>query len=273
MENILDIRPKQLLEHFVELLEQNGIENPQAIAEHGAETINGLHLNGDDRDATYGLRALQIRWYESLKNGQPDYTVYDDDYYLADLWACWIVYSRYYLRLLRNPRGLFTHSMVDELGDIDRIVDLGCGFGYSTIAMKQIWPNAHVIGTNLRDTLQFRVASKLGQEYGFDMIDEGDTIPRPVDLIFASEYFEHIFEPITHLRQIIRQAQPRHILVANSFGPEAIGHFNQYLVDGEILSARQTSKKFSKELIDSGYELVKTRFWNNRPLYFRKVGA
>jgi trans-aconitate methyltransferase len=161
--------------------------------------------------------------------------------------------------------------MMNELGDVRRIIDLGCGFGFSTIALKQLWPNAAVIGTNIRDTIQFQVASKLGRKYGFEMIDENATIPQPVDLVFASEYFEHILDPIQHLRQIIRQAQPRNWLIANTFGPEAIGHFDEYLVDGQMLKARQTSKVFKQTLVNAGYDLVKTRFWNSRPQFYRRA--
>lgn len=273
LQNILDIPPKKLAEHFLALLVENKIENPTDIVRHGAETISGLHTNGDDRDMTHGLRPLQLRWYRSLREGRPDYTVYDDDYYLADLWACWIVYSRKYLRSFRDPRGLFTHSMIDELGNVRRVLDLGCGFGYSTIALKQLWPGAEVIGTNIRDTIQFRVAEKLGRAHNFAMLDEGATMPQPVDLVFASEYFEHIEEPIAHLRDIIRQANPAHLVIANTFGPASIGHFDEYIVDGTKLTARQTSRAFKQTLVDAGYELVKTRFWNSRPQYYRRANT
>lgn len=270
MTTILDVPPKKLLSHFDSLLKQYGIAKPEAIIQEGLRTIKGLKASGAERDEIYGLRELHLRWYESLRQGTPDYSVYADNFYLAELWGCWIVYSRKYLRELRRPNILHTHDFFTEVGNMKRIMDLGCGFGYSTIALKELWPEAEVIGTNLQGTLQFEVASGLGQKHGFRMIDEQDTVSQPVDLIFASEYFEHIEKPVDHLTDLIHKVNPDRWLIANTFGPDAIGHFDEYEVNGATLSARETSQVFNQTLKDAGYEKVKTKFWNNRPAYFRK---
>ena len=63
------------------------------------------------------------------------------------------------------------------------VLDLGCGFGYTTAALKEIYPRAEVIGTNLRGTSQYKVSSAIGKQRNFSV---KDSIPK-ADLIFASE--------------------------------------------------------------------------------------
>src|SRR5690349_16232207 len=87
--------------------------------------------NGESRSA---LDDLERRWYASLGAGAPDFSVYDSDLYIAEVWACWAVYSRRYLRGLAGVRG--------TLGHVGNAVDLGCGIGLTTGALKQVLPRA-----------------------------------------------------------------------------------------------------------------------------------
>ncbi len=62
-----------------------------------------FHAATETEDAGEALRA---RWYASLEDGKPDYSVYDADFFIGDVWACWVAYSRKYLLALRSPRAL-----------------------------------------------------------------------------------------------------------------------------------------------------------------------
>src|SRR5437868_282209 len=57
------------------------------------------HYRGDSagRESSSLGQELEVRWYESLAEGKPDYSVYNDPAYVCDIWACWAVYSRKYL--------------------------------------------------------------------------------------------------------------------------------------------------------------------------------
>jgi hypothetical protein len=89
------------------------------------------------------------------------------------------------------------------------------------------------------------------------------------DMIFASEYFEHIINPISHLLELIK-LQPKYFIVANTFGQRAVGHFDYYQLDGSMVSGKEISKVFNNTLRKSGYEKVETTLWNNRPMYWKK---
>lgn len=213
-------------------------------------------------------QAVENTWYQSLASGNPDYGVYDSDYYLADLWSCWVIYSRNYLKTLRSQ------GILKSLGNFDQVIDVGCGFGLTTAALKELYPDAEVTGTNLPNIRQTRVAENIGQKFHFKIMSE---LPGTKDhkrtLIFASEYFEHFYEPVAHLREIINTTNPDTLIIANSFGARAIGHFNIYKVDGSIIPSHIIGRKFNDCLRSRGYEKMITKLWNNRPAIWVKVGS
>lgn len=220
------------------------------------------------RQQMHEWQDLENKWYESLINNNPWYGVYGENYYIADLWACWVVYSRKYLLSLFSDNSLFNHSVISELQGINSIIDLGCGIGLTTSAFKEIFPNSVVYGTNILDTPQADFALEMSKEYNWNLCYDIDQVGNQVDLIFASEYFEHFYSPMDHLRNILSTLRPKYLLIANSFGTYSIGHFDNYLVDGNLLNGKETSKLFNKEMKKLGYINVKTKLWNNRPSYW-----
>jgi SAM-dependent methyltransferase len=209
---------------------------------------------------------LERRWYMSLSRdiGSPDYTVYADPFYLADIWLCWTMYSRRGLLELCKPLITTRGSVISVIGKTQRVVDLGCGFGYTTAALKEIFgADTQVIGTNRRDSFQYRVAEVLGQQRGFEMTEQYRG--PPVDVVYASEYFEHFPEPLAHAYEVLSCTRPRYLIVANGFNGRAIGHFNHYLHEQKLYSASTMSKMFNRLLRALGYRSLKTRIWNNRP--------
>ena len=64
------------------------------------------------------------------------------------------------------------------------------------------------------------------QEIGFK-IKTNFKNEKNIDLVFASDYFEHFESPIKHLNEVLK-VNPKLIVVANSFGSVSVGHFNIY---------------------------------------------
>lgn len=226
--------------------------------------------NASTRGELRPLQDLEAAWYRSLESGSPDYSLYGHPYFLSDIWACWILYSRKYLLAIRSEKSLPTGSIVADIGEIAAAVDLGCGFGYTTAALKELFPKAAVFGTNLKDTCQWKLASLFGKRYGFGMVPGIENLRRKIDLVFASEYFEHIENAAEHLARIIRLLHPDCFLIANSFGAKSMGHFVNYKHGAASCSAAQMSRIFNTTLRDAGYASVKTNCWNNRPAYWKR---
>ena len=214
------------------------------------------------------IRALEARWYDSL-DSEPDYSVYADPYYFCDIWLCWVTYSRKYLREIQKSHSMFDRSIVSDIVDIRRVLDLGCGFGYTTAALRSIFGDAQVIGTNLSGTAQFEMATALGVTHGFQI----RPLPESADLIFASEYFEHFQEPIEHLLDVLRDANPRYALIANTFTSPSIGHFPRYKHRGRWYEGAAMSRLFNATLRRHGYVKMHTRCWNSRPAYWKKASV
>jgi hypothetical protein len=59
--------------------------------------ISAVQYYAGSADQRADLRAgqeLEHHWYTSLAAGVPDYGVYDNEYFIGEIWSCWIIYSR-----------------------------------------------------------------------------------------------------------------------------------------------------------------------------------
>ena len=115
-----------------------------------------------------------------------------------------------------------------------------------------------------------KVAEQLGIEYGFTMRD--DLFECEADVVFASEYFEHFLDPITHLREMVRMMKPKIIITANAFGQRAIGHFVDYTIGSLTYEGNQMNKVFTFAMNRLGYTRIKTNMWNQRPTLWAFTG-
>ena len=242
------------------------------------------HYKTEASDDSYQGQ-LETRWYESLKNdslfnpkphevSHPAYDVYDDEYYFTDLWVCWHQYSRGYLRALEksNPADLST-TIFDLLEDVKSVVDLGCGISYTTAALTELFPSARVYGTNLEDTRQYKFGQLLSEKYGFDLVSSPADIEGGAELVFASEYFEHIHFVIEHLEHVLTHLEPRFLYIANAFNTRALGHFEWYQYSNNPLLMTHQSKisgEFNQTLRNHGYKMMTTKNWNQRPMLWSR---
>jgi len=180
---------KDSLNAFTVFLDEIGITDIDNIKEIASQTVKYLKSNGATRSILAEEQELETRWYSSVKAGSPDYGVYSSRYYLAELWACWIVYSRKYLIEIEKKKIITTVP--------GKILDLGCGFGYTTTAIKQLFPDSIVCATNIRNTVQYQVAEKLSKQAGFILVEKLEELPPGIfDVVIGFEYFEHIEDPI-----------------------------------------------------------------------------
>lgn len=252
-------------EHFKHLLEM-----ANECEELPVDELYQIYIDGN-----LPLNDLKQQWEKSLAEGNPDFSVYGDNAYLNESFLCWKGYSRRYLMMLQKY--LAREDCEINMQDVNFVLDLGCGCGYSTIGLKAIFPDAEVYATNLKGTLQYELNLKVTENIeGITMYDEEEAFDLDgVDLVFASEFFEHLQNPIDYLKQIVDAYHPKYVVFANTFGNMAIGHFNSYYYDGKEYVGRQVSRKFNDTLRDYGYKKLDTRFFNNRPTIFKleeKIG-
>lgn len=235
------------------------------------DTLEFIKCHKDDKEAPdKNINKQQFKkWYKSLEKGEPAYEVYSEPEYIADIWSCWVNYSRKALREICTSTSLITRSLISALNPTGTIVDAGCGIAYSTVGLKQALPSARVVGTNFPDSWQYKLAQELGTQYSFEMRADPFSVGK-VEMFVASEYFEHITTPLEHLREIISKCNPNWFLIANGFNSKSIGHFDFYEDNGKRYSAAEMSKLFLKEMRKHGYEKQESKIWNNRPSIWKK---
>lgn len=223
------------------------------------------------RDELRPFQRLETSWYESLSKGYADYSVYKELEMVLDVWACWQVYSKGYLKALSNPTSFLDLSIVDYVSPITSVLDLGCGIGYTSAGLKNLFPDAQIFGTQLDGTYQRNVCDMLSKRYNFSVITSVQDFPLPsCDLVFASEYFEHIENPIEHLNEILEKLHPKFFIIANSFNTKSVGHFNFYTNGDYKVPSNKISKTFNDHLRNNGYKKHKTKLWNNRPAFWER---
>jgi SAM-dependent methyltransferase len=212
------------------------------------------------------LHNLELRWYEALDKGTIDWGIYDDDYYFTDLWVCWVLFSRQYFKILKNNMTVASH-----LTNIKNIIDLGCGIAYTTATLKEFFPHCKVYGTNLPDTKQFEFCKRMSDFYKFDILTSPQEVGHDIDLVVASEYFEHFEDPIKELDNVIESVNPKYLFIANSFNTYSLGHFFTHTFEGKEISAKKMGKIFNDKLRNEyGFKQVDANIWNNKPSFWVK---
>ena len=228
---------------------------------------------------TNKVKVLEDMWYASLEKDNPNYEVYADPYYICDLWVCWVEYSRTHIRAMTidsDARKVLDNKNVkDYIGKVDTIVDLGCGYGFTSAFLRDEFDCKRVVGTNLVNTWQFNSAKKYGETAGFEMVDDITKVKSKIDVVFASEYFEHISDPMNELQKVI-DTDAKFVITRNGFNGRAIGHFHEFLVDDETVYCKKMNRVFKKKMEENGYKLLKKSdgsnlFHNNAPMVWKKV--
>lgn len=214
------------------------------------------------------LEQLRTEWYEHLRADDMDaaYNIYSYDDYLVDTLDCYINYSREYIK--RIHKSLVAYELVR---DCSSVIDVGCGIGYSTVALTQLLPNAKVYATNIKNTKQWAFCEELAAEYNFTLLENVYQAEKHIDVVFASEYFEHMSNPAAEFKAIVTRLTPKIVVVASSFNTQSIGHFVKYQHEGIAVPETQISRLFNTFVSNCGYERVPCSFWNNKPLLWQRT--
>ncbi len=212
------------------------------------------------------FQQLTEEWYTQLDNNSllDAYRVYDDEYYFVDIFNCYVTYSRDYIKRIVKS------SVYEELKHAKSFVDIGCGISYSTCALKQVFPQAQGYAINLKNTKQWQFCEKMSNKYDFKLIENVQEIDHEVDVLFASEYFEHIQNPTKHFQEIVDTINPKYFIIANAFNTWSIGHYRTYEYENEIVDQSKISRLFNNYIRANGYEQVKCNIWNSKPTVWKR---
>jgi len=266
--NSLEIRPIEDLRQFIELFNENvrTLDADEATAKVNSLIKYYSYGSKDPERPANPLEHLERQWIDALDKGEIDYSVYSDDDYYVEAYACWMVYTRNVMKGLSKHLHIFS--------DVKRILDLGNGIGRTTVGWKSLYPDAEVIATNFKDCEQWKISQALQKTCDF-RLEENSLNLGEIDILFACEYFEHIEYPLEHLAEVIEANNPRYMIIANSFGTVGIGHFKEYkdsnfFVGTDIIDWKKISRRFNQLMRDKGYVKMEKQFFNMTPYMWER---
>ena len=164
---------------------------------------------------------------------------------------------------------------------IKTIVDVGAGIGLSTMLLADLFPEAKVYYNNISPSLQhsffeshkfYRTKCSGITPNEPEFITEKEMLQHgSFDMLFASEYFEHFEDPMKQTDFLLTGCGFKYLVVNNSFGVKAYGHFDEFKVSTEAkpLAPKQMSKLWLKT-VRSWYDELDVKCWNGRPKIFAK---
>lgn len=196
-----------------------------------------------------------------------DYSVYARPEYLSDLYTVFRVSSS---GSIHSMYKYFKNKNIDvtKLS----IFDDYNGFGFTTlVTLKNGVTDVNYFNDVKQQSDTFK---KLCSEYGFTPIEPTvDRIKIGIyDIYCTFEVIEHFTEPLKYIQEVDKHVKSNGYLVYTSgFSGDTnmyIGHFREYTIDGEVLSARKASKKVM-DWIKERYTKVYVGF-NGGPVIFKK---
>lgn len=236
--------------------------------------IKYVKTRKEESNAINIMKDEEIEWYSSLENSLPDYSIYGSHNYYKEVIACYLVYSREYIKRLtrtnvNNTSKTIIEYIRDNISNEPIITDLGNGIGYTTLALSELF-NTTIYGTNMKDTEQWKFNKILENTYNIRAVEELEEF-NTIDVVFASEYFEHIESPFEHLEYLIERFNPKYFIIANSFNKRAVGHFHEYKYKDEIINENVSQKLFMNIIKSYGYNNIDTKLWNNTPIVLERT--
>ena len=266
IDDLLYTAPSEYAEQFFQLVSKQTKMSAEQLCQMSLELDAYYKNNSKITPLVKQARQLEADWYTALRQKkQHDYSVYDSDKYFADLWACWASYSRTYLKLISRPNARCGNkSLVELLGPVKQVVDLGAGLCLSTVALTKIFPKAQVTATNLKNTKQWPVCVEMQRYAKFDLKENADSYEGTADVIFASEYFEHFPQPLEHADWVLNKFKPKVLICANTFNSDSIGHFDSYEIQGKNYTGSMMNRIWGRYMKSKGYKQP-FRYYNNRP--------
>lgn len=150
-------------------------------------------------------------------------TLYESIYRHAAMLPGYDRYARYARTVSRSadPLQLLAHAELpyrfaaDAARQLDRdavVIDLGCGEGYLTYALRKA--GLRCVGVDLSQTVVDRARQRFGHDDWFATTDELDQ--NGADLVLALEIIEHVADPVGFLRDATRLLRDGGAIVATT---------------------------------------------------------
>lgn len=230
------------------------------------KTIISNWLNQDVRKIPYSniLKILQPKidnliniWIDSEET---DYSVYKHPDYPADLYSCWLQYTKNSVRflyrwLVDNKKRPTKLSIFDDYN----------GIGLSTLFFVEKGFSTHYYNNIKAQRIALKRTCKL---YNIEHPKYNKNREGSYDIVLTFETIEHYKNPEEYLIQLMDMCK-KYLVVTMCFsGYPHIGHFSEYIIGNKKYPAKQAGRLIRKRIRDE-FDLVCSGF-NNRPAIYKR---
>ncbi len=230
---------------------------------------SGRDYDGDKVDQIE--QRLTKMWYKKLREDDVKFfEIYKHDANIYNTLKCWRVMSHGF-----TSCAMRAIDAIEKTGNmkLNSIVDFGGGCGFASLAFKRKYPDKKVAYVDLKSAPGFGFARWLYEKEGANIAMATSKVAHKLgqhDVLVSFENFEHFESPADELDKLVEMFDPKVIIYTGSFTQDATGHFDEYFIDGKSAGRSRMPSKFKAEVVKRGFEEVPFKFWNGRPLVFRK---
>ena len=202
---------------------------------------------------------LDREWIES---GFSDFSLYHRPDYLYSVINCYFIDSR---NSIRKALKFFKENNID-ISELEVFDDYN-GLGFTTLDLIES-DFKNVSYFNDVD-IQLEAFNKVLDFYNLEKPYLDKDKSGKYDIVFSMEIAEHNQEPDEYMDEIMKMVKPGGwLILAQTFNPKWLGHFETYKVNGKIYKARKAGAENWRRVIANGFDLVDIGF--NGPFFFRK---
>lgn len=195
---------------------------------------------------------------------------YANRYYESDHeWG----YHTEYGELEAGLRKTYRHLLrrVEALhGDrrFDRVIDVGCAYGFFLDAVEERWKPEHVVGVDVSPESKERNVAR-GREFHSGFFEQVELPEGHFGLAFMGDAFEHVRDPIAVVEKFARVVAPGGIVVVTTvdFGSwlaRILGRRWRLMTPPEHLFY-WTRHSISRVFADRGFETRVGKYWLHYP--------
>lgn len=203
---------------------------------------------------------LDKEWIES---GYSDFSLYHREDYLYSVINCYYTDSK---QSITKSLKFFKERNID-ISQFDIFEDYN-GLGFTTLDLMDAGFKSVTYFNDVK--VQLEAFDKLINHYGIESPTLISERTGQYDVVFSLETAEHYQEPDEYMDSIMAMVKPGGWLVlAQTFNPKWLGHFEEYKIDGKVYKARKAGAENWRRVMRNGFDLHDIGF-NTKPFIFQK---
>lgn len=160
-----------------------------------------------------------------------------------------------------NPAGIINNKALFakmSIKDINTALELGCGYGYSLLALKELFPHLELTGVEIN-----KAAFDIAKSYGITALNKSIyniSLPKKYDLVLTKGILMYVTEEkIYDIYKLLFESSSKYICICEYYNPNTVTIDHR----GNALYKRDYGKimdLYPLELVDYGFVYHRDKF-------------